>query len=424
MMRNSSIALLLSVVAATASAQTPAPDVVVERALRAAPIVDGHNDLPWQYFQRSGNDLTAFDLRTDLRGLTPPLHTDFARLRAGRVGAQFWSVYVPSTTDEDAAVVATLEQIDVVHRLNAMYPETLELALTSSDVRRIQKSGRIASLIGIEGGHSIASSLAVLRQMYAVGARYMTLTHSDNVPWADAATDAPEHDGLTAFGREVVREMNRLGMLVDLSHVSPASMADALEATEAPVIFSHSSARGVTNHPRNVPDDILARLRDTDGVVMVTFVPSFVSEELRRWYGEYEAADARSKELFQGQPEQAKEALAAWRATNPPPPASVRDVADHIDHIRKVAGIERVGLGGDFDGISSVPQGLEDVSTYPALLRELVARGYTEAELRQITGENILRVMKKVEDTAARLQKVRGPSQARIAVVDAVTAAD
>lgn len=377
---------------------------MVADALRNSPIIDGHNDLPWELRERTGGSVDEIDIREDQSALEPPLHTDIPRLRRGGIGAQFWSVYVPATMTDPEAVVATLEQIDTVHRLAAAYPETFELAYDSGDIRRIQRSGRIASLIGVEGGHSIASSLGVLRQMFRAGARYMTLTHSKNTPWADSATDVPAHDGLTDFGREVVAEMNRLGMLVDLSHVAPKTMHDVLDTVRAPVIFSHSSARGVTDHPRNVPDDVLARLRQTDGVVMVTFVPSFVSERVRRWHAEDRAAAARFDALFDGQPEAAAAALEAWRADNPRPRATIGDVADHIDHIRRTAGIPHIGLGGDFDGISTVPEGLEDVSTYPALLEELVRRGYTRQDLEAITGGNVLRVMEKVE-AAARTRR-------------------
>ncbi|HEX2121962.1 MAG TPA: dipeptidase, partial [Thermoanaerobaculia bacterium] len=281
-------------------------DPRVERILKAVPLIDGHNDLPWQYRERVKNQLAQIDLRQDQSKLAKPLHTDIPRLRAGLLGAQFWSVYVPATMKGAEAVQATLEQIDVVHRLDATYPDVFALALTADDVTRIHKSGRIASLIGMEGGHSINNSLASLRQFYAGGARYMTLTHSLNNDWADSATDDPKHNGLTAFGKLVIGEMNRLGMLVDLSHVSPKTMHDTLDVTAAPVIFSHSSARAVTNHPRNVPDDVLLRLKQNGGVVMVTFVPSFVSETVRMWEVERTAMDARLKELYDGQPDKVK----------------------------------------------------------------------------------------------------------------------
>lgn len=354
-------------------------DAMVERArrlLREAPVFDGHNDYPWQVRELAKGDITALDLRQS----QPKLHTDFTRLARGGVGAQFWSVYVPSTMQGTTAVSATLEQIDIVHRMVARYPDRLELALTAADVERIQRAGKIASLIGMEGGHSIDSSLGALRMMYRLGARYMTLTHSLNVPWADSATDTPVHNGLTAFGEDVIREMNRLGMLVDLSHVSPDTMADALRVSQAPIIFSHSSAKAIANVPRNVPDDILAQLPKNGGVIMVTFVPGFISQEV----ADYNARDEN------------------WRKANPAPRATLIQVADHIDHIRKVAGVDHVGLGGDFDGITQVVLGLEDVSTYPDLIAELLRRGYSDEDIRKITGRNILRVMRRAELVAGR----------------------
>jgi membrane dipeptidase len=390
---------LLSVVAG----QRPAADADLERArrlLREVPVIDGHNDYPWEVRERAKGDLTKLDMRQP----QPAIHTDLARLRSGGVGAQFWSVYVPSPpagTDPAASVTATLEQIDVVHRMVAMYPESLALALTADDIEKIQKQGKIASLIGMEGGHSINSSLGVLRDMYRLGARYMTLTHSLNTPWADSATDTPAHDGLTPFGEDVVREMNRLGMLVDLSHVSPATMVDAIRVTSAPVIFSHSSARGVTDVPRNVPDDVLRLLPKNGGVVMVTFVPQFVSTPVAEF--NRRETEERARLTKQGaNPAAIDEGLAAWRKTNPAPRASLIDVADHIDHIRKLAGIAHIGLGSDFDGITTVPVGLEDVSTFPALIAELLRRGYSDDDIRRITGRNLLRVMRAAEAAALK----------------------
>ena len=386
---------ILSTAAITAGAQQPSSGLLERaRALhKQVPLIDGHNDFPWEVREKSGGDVDARDLAKPVEG-----HTDIARLRQGGVGAQFWSVYVPSSEPEP--VTATLEQIDIVHRMMRKYPDTFELALTAADIERIFAAGRIASLIGMEGGHSIDSSLGALRMMHRLGARYMTLTHSANVPWADSGTDTPEHGGLTAFGETVVREMNRLGMLVDLSHTSPETMADAIRVSDAPVIFSHSSARGVTDVPRNVPDDILKLLPQKDGIVMVTFVPSFVSDAVAARSRAEDAERARLRALPGATDESVAGGIAAWRQANPAPSATLSDVADHIDHIRKVAGIDHVGIGGDFDGITTVPKGLEDVSTYPALTAELLRRGYSDEDVKQILGLNMLRVMKKAEGVA------------------------
>jgi membrane dipeptidase len=398
--------LLLAIALALPLAAQPA----VDRILKEVPLIDGHNDLPWQYRERVKNQMSTIDLRQDQSKLEKPLHTDIPRLRAGGLGAQFWSVYVPASLKGADAVQATLEQIDVVHRLNAMYPDVFALALTADDVTRIHKSGRIASLIGMEGGHSINNSLGTLRQLYAAGARYMTLTHSANNDWADSATADPKHNGLTPFGKEVVGEMNRLGMLVDLSHVAPKTMHDVLDITAAPVIFSHSSARALTNHARNVPDDVLQRLKQNGGVVMVTFVPSFVSEKVRTWEADRAAAEAKFKEMFEGQPTTVKSAIDTWQAANPRPKATLEDVADHIEHVIKTAGEDHIGIGGDLDGISTTPVGLESVADYPKLLAELLRRGYTEAQVKKLTGLNVLRVMKQTEAVAARLQKSQPPA--------------
>jgi membrane dipeptidase len=365
--------------------------------LRRVPLVDGHNDLPWQYRKR-GLGVEGLDLARDLSGLEPALHTDLPRLRRGGVGAQFWSVYVEAERPALEWVPATLEQIDVVHRMVARYPRDLEMAYTAADIERIHAAGRVASLIGVEGGHSIQGSLGVLRQLHRLGARYMTLTHSLNTPWADSATDKPQHGGLTDFGREVVREMNRLGMLVDLSHVSPETMHDALDATAAPVVFTHSSARALADHARNVPDDVLRRMSKNGGVVMITFVPSFVSPEVLAV--ELVERD-RLKALYPGQPAKVSTEMEAWRRRPEVPRATLAQVADHFDHVRRVAGVDHVGIGSDFDGVTALPVGLEDVSRYPDLLAELLRRGWTDEEVEKAAGRNLLRAMRGVEKVAA-----------------------
>lgn len=409
--------------ASASPAQAPAaPDPAlaerVRRILERVPLIDGHNDVPWQYHERAGNHLDKIDLSRDTSGLEPAMHTDIPRLRRGGLSGQFWSVYVPVELEGPRAVVATLEQIDVVRRLAERHPETFELAYTAADVERIHKAGRIASLIGMEGGHSIDGSLGALRTLYAAGARYMTLTHSKNTPWADSATDEPKHGGLTRFGEQVVREMNRLGMLVDLSHVAPETMKDALAVAAAPVIFSHSSARALTDHPRDVPDEVLRLLPANGGVVMVTFVPSFVSEEVRHWNGEDEAEGARLKSLFPGAPERVKAEQGAWRKAHPAPRATLAQVADHVEHVRRVAGVDHVGLGSDFDGITSTPLGLTGVDAYPALLAELLRRGWTDEEVGKLAGGNVLRVLAAAEKVAARLQKERPASDATLEELD------
>ncbi|HEY1918897.1 MAG TPA: dipeptidase [Streptosporangiaceae bacterium] len=363
--------------------------------LTRSPLLDGHNDLPWALRDLGQSDLAGVDLTAGLADT----QTDLPRLRAGGVGAQFWSVFVPSSLQGDSAVSATLEQIDLTHRMIDRYPDALELALSSGDVERIMAAGKIASLLGAEGGHSIASSLGVLRSLYALGVRYMTLTHNDNVPWADSATDEPAAGGLTAFGREVVAEMQRLGMLVDLSHTAPATMRDALDAARGPVIFSHSSARAICDHARNVPDDVLGRLTANGGVCMVTFVPAFVSEECRQW-------DLRVAEEMSSRGLNPKDYLERmrmadeWAKTHPHPEATVAQVADHVDHVREVAGVEHVGIGGDYDGTGQLPEGLRDVSGYPALFAELLRRGWSEADCGALASGNIIRVLHDAEDTA------------------------
>jgi len=364
------------------------------RALhKRTPLIDGHNDYPWAL---RGLDPGRDFGKAEIANPVPTLMTDIPRLRQGGVGGQFWSVYVPSTMKDKEAVRATLEQIDIVHRMTRRWPETFERADTAADVERSFKAGRIGSLIGMEGGHSIDNSLATLRMMFALGARYMTLTHSANLAWADASPGPALLGGLSTFGEEVVREMNRLGMIVDLSHVSPDTMEDAIRVSGAPVIFSHSSAKAVCNHHRNVPDNILQMVAKNGGVVMVTFVPGFISQAV---------AD------FDAKPEAERQGVTA-------PTATLSQVADHIDHIRKVAGIDHIGLGGDFDGISSVVAGLEDVSKYPDLTAELLKRGYKNDDLKKILGVNVLRVMHQVEKVAAGLQKTRQPSTATIEQLD------
>jgi membrane dipeptidase len=390
--------------AAPVAARTP--EQVAEAALKAAPVFDGHNDVPIQLRQRRKNVIADFDFADTAATADPAsgriaMQTDLARIRAGRLGAQFWSVYVPVSMSDQQAVQATIEQIDVTRRLVARYPGDLALATTAAQAEAAMKSGRVASLLGIEGGHSIGQSLGVLRQMHALGVRYMTLTHSKNTPWADSATDAPAHNGLTGFGRDVVREMQRIGMLVDLSHVSEKTMLDALDVAKAPVIFSHSSARAINSHPRNVPDTVLDRMAANGGVVMVTTVPDFISEDVRGWSNRQTAEKARTDAAFVGNPDAATAALADWTKANPAPRATIAQVADHIDHIIKRAGIDHIGVGADFDGISSFVAGLEDVSGYPALFTELARRGYTQADLEKISSRNILRVLKAAEAYAA-----------------------
>ncbi len=373
----------------------------IRAVLDQAPVFDGHNDLAWQMRVLGGYDLDGYDISVDQR--EHGLHTDLARLRSGGVGAQFWSVFVPCQFVGDAAVTATLEQIDFVHRMVARYPDALALATTAEEVEAARRAGRVASLMGVEGGHSIAGSLGVLRMMHALGVRYLTLTHSRNTPWADSATDVPAVGGLTQFGREVVRECNRLGMLVDLSHVAPATMHAALDTSRAPAFFSHSSARSVCDHPRNVPDDVLTRVRDSDGLVMVTFVPGFLNEACRQWMDRLEAAEESiSADLPEDSP-QWRARQRQWVLDNPCPPCTVEDVADHVEHIRAVAGVHHVGLGGDFDGIAVTPDGLADVAGYPNLLAALARRGWSDDDLAKLTWHNAIRVLR---DTASVARQV------------------
>jgi membrane dipeptidase len=386
----------------------------LDQVLLQTPLIDGHNDLPWEIRERFKSDLAAINLGADTKHLPfepgqAALMTDIPRLRAGHVGAQFWSVWIPVSTPGFEAVQMTLEQIDLVKRMSAQYPADFAMAYSAADIRRIHKSRKIAALIGIEGGHQINNSLAVLRQMYDAGARYMTLTHTSNTPWADSATDTPAHHGLTPFGIEVVKEMNRLGMLVDLSHVSPETMKAALAASQAPIIFSHSSARALDDHPRNVPDDVLRALAANGGVVMVNFAPPYVSAARNHWEADHAAEQTRLSSppyagLYIGQPERAKAALAEWEAQHPAPVTTLAQVADHVEYIRQVAGVDHVGIGSDFDGIPDAPVGLEGVDRYPALLAELMRRGWSDADIAKLAGENLLRTLTAAEQVSVRLQ--------------------
>ncbi|MCY0918003.1 MULTISPECIES: dipeptidase [unclassified Streptomyces] len=373
------------------------------------PVVDGHNDLPWALREQVRYDLDRRDIAADQSG---HLHTDLPRLRAGGVGAQFWSVYVRSDYAGDEAVSATLEQIDLVDQLIARYPADLVRALTADDMEAARAEGRIASLMGAEGGHSINNSLATLRALHRLGVRYMTLTHNDTIDWADSATDEPRHGGLSDFGREVVREMNRVGMLVDLSHVAATTMRDALAVSAAPVIFSHSSARAICDHPRNVPDDVLELLPANGGVAMATFVPKFILPEAVAWTL---AADENLRAHGFHHLDTTPEAMALHRAfetERPRPVATAATVADHLDHMREVAGVDHIGIGGDYDGTAFTPAGLDDVAGYPNLVAELLARGWSRADLAKLTWSNAVRALRDAEAVARELTAARGPSNA------------
>jgi membrane dipeptidase len=388
----------------------------VAKVLTETPLIDGHNDLPWEIRARGDVDLHV-DHSKQVKAIAgrTPLMTDIPRMRVGGMGGQFWSVWIPPSTTGPAAVQMTLEEIDIVRTMVARYPEAFEMAYTADDIERIHREGRIASLIGIEGGHQINDSMAVLRQMYVLGARYMTLTHTSNTDWADSATADPVHHGLTPFGKAIVGEMNRLGMLVDLSHVSPDTMRQAIAASAAPVMFSHSSARALIDHPRDVPDDVLQLVAKNRGIVMANFYPGYVSSASARWNADRAAEMTRFNAppydgLYIGQPERAKAALAEWEKRHPAPVVTLSMVADHIDHIRKVAGVGSVGIGSDFDGIGTTPEGLNAVDKFPALLVELARRGWTDSELAAVAGGNMLRVMRETESVAKRLQKTKLPS--------------
>lgn len=371
----------------------------IHSLLGQTPLIDGHNDLPWQFLHRK-LALEAIDLCSDTRKLVPPLLTDIPRLHAGGVGAQFWAIYLPPKPAGAALVRGALEQIDLVHRMVARYWDSFELALGPDDIEAIHQRSKIACLIGLEGGHLIDNSLAILRMYYALGARYLTLTHVKNTDWADAAGDEPKHHGLTAFGQDVIREMNRLGMLVDLSHVSDDVMRSALALSKAPVIFSHSSARAVCNHPRNVPDDVLKTVRTNGGIVMVCFLPGYLNDKASAHMAAAMAEKNRLEKLFPDDLVRAEKELENWRRAHPAPPATLKDVADHVDHLREVGGIEHVGIGSDFEGFFGEVQGLEDVSCYPALLAELRRRGYSDEDLKKIAGLNFLRVFRQVVSVA------------------------
>jgi membrane dipeptidase len=409
--------LLLTFMVFPAAAQSKDPALEhARKLLQSTPLIDGHNDLPWEIRESKNapRDVAAYDLRA-----RSPKHTDLERLAEGKVAAQFWSIYLPGDIKDSSYARVQLEQFDIARRMIARYPDRLALALSARDIERDFKRGRIASLLGMEGGHAIENSLGALRSYYELGARYMTLTHNVTLDWADAAMDTARHGGLTEFGKEVVREMNRLGMLVDLSHVSPAVMSDALDVTESPVIFSHSSARALTDHPRNVPDSILARLSKSGGVVMVTFVPAFVSPPAAAWDAEYQREWERLKATVSDTAERQRLAD-QWKAAHPQPRATLKQVADHIEHVRKVAGVEHVGIGSDFDGIDTVPEGLEDVSKFPQLFAELIQRGWSDSDLKKLAGGNLLRALRGAEATAARLRKAREPSIKTIEELDGV----
>jgi membrane dipeptidase len=398
-------AVLLALVVGMAPAAQPAPKVdlkdivVTPEALaihREALLVDGHNDLPWELRQKDGPAFRSIDIAKP----QPRFHTDIARLKAGNVGAQFWAAYVPTdTVKKGVAVRTTLEQIDIIHQLAARHPDAFEMAYSTADIQRIRKSGKIASLIGVEGGHSIDNSLGVLRDYYRLGVRYMTLAHSESLDWADSCSDEPKANGLSPFGEEVVREMNRLGMLVDLSHVSPATMKAALKVTRAPVIFSHSSARGIADHPRNVPDDVLKLVKENNGVVMVNFYSGFlVPEGARATRRMFEVA----RELKMKFPEEDafQEAIKAWSKANDYPAGSVHTIVDHIGHIVKVAGIDHVGLGSDFDGVPRLPHQMHDVSCYPFITQEMLTRGYSREAIHKVLGGNAMRAFVAAERVA------------------------
>ena len=409
------LAFQILVVSSTLTAQSGSPkdEVALQHArqiLKSTPLIDGHNDLPWTIRTnlQAPRDVEAYDLSK-----RTPCDTDLGRLKEGQVGAQFWSVWVPGELKGQGYAKLQLEQIDIARRMIARYPGNLSLALTASDIEADFKKGLIASLLGMEGGHVIENSLGALRAYYALGVRYMTLTHNVTLDWADAALDEPKHGGLTSFGKEVIREMNRLGMLVDLSHVTPEVMSDVLRTSEAPVIFSHSAAHTLVNHPRNVPDSILVRVRQNGGVIMVCFIPYFVSQKMADWEKPLSETLKRITSA-----EESKRIQQEYAVTHPKPKALLSDVADHIEYIRKVAGVDHLGIGSDFFGGEEMPVGLEDTSKFPYLFAELIKRGWSDADLRKLAGENILRVIREAEGVSLRLQKTRPASTATIEELD------
>jgi membrane dipeptidase len=402
------VLLAAMLVSAPALGQPPIDGKVqarIDRILKKTPLIDGHNDIAEQLQENHGFSVANLASGTD-KWPNDPLMTDMARLHAGRVGGQFWSVYIDGTYTGDEAIRRTIDQIDIVDRMIAAYPNDLERALTADDLVRIHKQGKVGSMIGIEGGRQIGGDLAALRQFYRLGARYMTLTHNQTTEWADSATDEPKYDGISPFGLKVVAEMNRLGMLVDLSHVSPAAMRDAIEATRAPVIFSHSSASALNPHPRNVPDEILRLLPANGGVVMVNFVPGFLSKAVWEWGAAQSAEEARLEAMNRASPAAVEAGLKVWEAANPRPDTDVTNVADHIDHVAKIAGHDNVGLGGDFDGIPFTPSGLTGVETYPLIFAELIKRGWSDENLAKLAGGNVLRALRRAEAVAASMKDV------------------
>jgi len=395
-------AALLAASPLSAQPIDPAVQARIDRILKATPLIDGHNDLPEQL--RENYQSSVDGLASGGASRPNPLMTDMARLRTGRVGGQFWSVWIEGTVKGDEAIRQTLEQIDIVSRLIRAYPKDLEQAYTADDIVRIHKAGRIASLIGIEGGRQIGGSLPALRQFYRLGARYMTLTHNQTTEWADSGTDEPKFDGLSPFGVQIVTEMNRLGMLVDISHVSSPTMKDAIAASRAPVIFSHSDVAALNPHPRSVPDDVLRLLPANGGVIMVTFVPSFLSAESWAWGREQSAEAARLKSLYSFDKARQEAELKTWETKHPAPKVTVATVADHIDHAAKIAGHDHVGIGGDLDGIDRTVTGLDGVEDYPALFAELIRRGWSDADLAKLAGGNLLRALRQAESVAASMK--------------------